>query len=1242
MKILSIRGRNLASLAGDWEVRFDSGPLAKAGTFAITGPTGAGKSTLFDALCLALFARTPRYQGSRDGQGYAVGSGDQDDKDKLKAGDPRSILRRGTSEGFAEAEFLDKDGNRFRAKWTIKRANGSSTGRMQAAVHALVNLATGHAELGRDAVDKQVEKLLGFTQEQFVRAVLLPQGEFAAFLKAKADQRANVLEALTDSAIFGKIGAKSFEMATNARTAWESEQLQRQAIPVLSPEERAATVARRTELAELAKGEKALIETARSAVQWFGRQAALAAAVEAARTQLAAPLASNEAAKSRREQLQAIDGAAPFRESVGSAKTAETLAKAAENLAANEKVGLDTALDALQLQVPAAALAEELATAAKKARADLEPTLQKARRLDEQTVELRKTLATQKATSDRLDAAFATAHSRSQQAQASLGEARKLATNATDWLANHVHLAALVADWTLYESRLNTFAKAQSNAKNVADELPKLHERLTEQTGIVREALTFESTCKLNFATTRTTREQAESFARTFDEADLQARRKSLTAAQVQLTQLAELVKKATFLASECTRTQAEASTAAAAQADFLTESAAAESMAKTHAICLKEARDAHDRAKQTADFSEHRRELKPGEPCALCGATEHPYADSDPLAERLLVGQIARIAELEGLFGQSNAAAISGTEKARAAGAAFTRAIGESQRFSAELDTSVKEWRATGLAGEPDSAALAPRLAELEAGQSALQATEADALIARKSLERASVGERDAQTALEHATGARSTAETELETRRTRLGEAEQSLQRYNDQRDEAERELATAFSGWPMWEARLHTDPRGFSGGCADEVSEYRRQSQVAAQLSIKITKEEAELQGLVGLADAAKLQFESATAELGGTTDILAKVKAERTQLLDGEDASAVEKRLADAVTSAEGALETATVELRRLETEVATRTGQSTSAAAAARKSRQHAAQLVAERDTALGAAGRSLAEIEALLAFEPAVVESERRSLAALADAAKTAQQTLAAREGDLAEHEGTQPPDSTATEAAAALENAESTAMATTRELGATDAKLKADDEAQLRRVAFDAELDRLKSIKERWETLCNVIGDRQGKRFRLFAQSITLDLLVARANRHLSQLAPRYRLQRVPNVELELQVIDRDNGDDIRSLASLSGGETFLASLALALGLSSIASKNLHIGSLFIDEGFGTLDAATLLQAVEVLNGLHATGRQVGIISHVEGLADQLGGWISVRKVSSTRSEIKVGTGVFSMTAQH
>lgn len=118
MKILAIRGKNLASLAGEFEVNFQAEPLASAGLFAITGPTGAGKSTLLDALCLALYERTPRLERAASKNEAIPDVGDN----RVTPSDPRTLLRRGASEGFAEVDFVGIDGVAYRSRWTVRRA----------------------------------------------------------------------------------------------------------------------------------------------------------------------------------------------------------------------------------------------------------------------------------------------------------------------------------------------------------------------------------------------------------------------------------------------------------------------------------------------------------------------------------------------------------------------------------------------------------------------------------------------------------------------------------------------------------------------------------------------------------------------------------------------------------------------------------------------------------------------------------------------------------------------------------------------------------------------------------------------------------------------------------------------------------------------------------------------------------------------------------------------------------------
>lgn len=175
------------------------------------------------------------------------------------------------------------------------------------------------------------------------------------------------------------------------------------------------------------------------------------------------------------------------------------------------------------------------------------------------------------------------------------------------------------------------------------------------------------------------------------------------------------------------------------------------------------------------------------------------------------------------------------------------------------------------------------------------------------------------------------------------------------------------------------------------------------------------------------------------------------------------------------------------------------------------------------------------------------------------------------------------------------------------------------DDRRRERYAALNDELKTVEHELERWGKISGLIGSADGARFRRMAQQWHLDQLVQQANHHLQSLARRFRLKR-GGTELGLMIVDHDMGDEERSVHSLSGGETFLVSLALALGLATMASDRLVLGTLFIDEGFGSLDAEARAMAMDALEALQSEGRQVGIISHVQELHERIPVQVQVR----------------------
>ena len=153
----------------------------------------------------------------------------------------------------------------------------------------------------------------------------------------------------------------------------------------------------------------------------------------------------------------------------------------------------------------------------------------------------------------------------------------------------------------------------------------------------------------------------------------------------------------------------------------------------------------------------------------------------------------------------------------------------------------------------------------------------------------------------------------------------------------------------------------------------------------------------------------------------------------------------------------------------------------------------------------------------------------------------------------------------------------------------------------------IDHDLAAARNVASVWKAVNAAVGSRNGDRFQRFAQGVTLDLLVELANNHLRVLKPRYRIRRAVGQELGLHVVDLDMGEEVRSTRSLSGGERFLVSLALALALSGLEGRQSFVDTLFVDEGFGSLDAESLDIAIDALETLQGHGRTVGVISHVD-----------------------------------
>ena len=308
MKILAIRLKNLASLAGPFELDFTAEPLASAGLFAITGPTGAGKSTLLDALCLALFGAVPRLNNaSRDAKV-------PDADGEIGTGDPRTLLRRGTGAGYAEVDFVGIDGRRYRARWEANRARDKAGGKLQASRQSLRDLDSDQLLASQKGEYKTLlESRLGLNFEQFTRAVLLAQSEFSAFLKADDNERSELLEKLTDTALYTRLGRRAFDKTKQAREAHKLLLDQAGGVAPMAPEARAELDGQFSEAQQQLKTQQAQLKQLELQHTWLKELLQWQEQHQAAVEQLHGAEQDWQARGAERQQLARLEQLAPQR-----------------------------------------------------------------------------------------------------------------------------------------------------------------------------------------------------------------------------------------------------------------------------------------------------------------------------------------------------------------------------------------------------------------------------------------------------------------------------------------------------------------------------------------------------------------------------------------------------------------------------------------------------------------------------------------------------------------------------------------------------------------------------------------------------------------------------------------------------------------------------------------------------------------------------------------------------------------
>ncbi len=1237
MQILSIRGKNIASLAQPFDIRLDQAPLATAGLFAITGETGAGKSSLLDAMCLALYGNCPRLSG--EGTRESV---DEADGQELKSNDPRMALRRGASDGYAEVAFIGTDGLAYEAGWSARRARGKIDGRLQAADRSLRRLSDGQVlETQAKAVNDRIVTLTGLTYDEFRRTVLLAQGDFDAFLSAKTADRAAILEKVTGTGIYRDISRRVFERHGVARQALELLEARRAEHRLLTPEQRA-------ELADRV----ATLRAAQVAddVTMTGVSADLAKwrALDDAQTRLAKAASRSETAE------RALAAVQPDRDWLADWDAARVLRGEVKERADAHAALADASAKRDDLTAKATAqtaLQEQAAVAA-----------QAATRSRDGAEEVFKSFAEDWSRATELDAMIATAADEVAKAGAEVDRLGGLQTKAADQFAKLTrdkttledavtqHLSALdslpghqtlLAHWALIEDRLGSRIALSDQLASMSTRRDAVRLSITDDQAALAALAQQIQTASLRMAQAQDMQAALAPDRDALRATDPAATLQRLAQAAMDLQALRQAhgrLREADLALSDSEQKLTAASDAAvAAETDQQT---ANRQRAEAERLIDALRRPTESALAAASTEAEHlRRHLVAGQPCPVCHATDHPLMADSQIAA--LAAELRdRLQQAEGDRDRAHQSALvaqARQDQARTVIATETARAPQLVAEVAQAETAFATAR-DALAGHgtvPDDPrgpvtgldALADDLAKARQGARDAQARLADLdrqhLTATQSIEQARAEIATAETAQRLKAEAIRGTETALAALDQSIPAAVQDIARIDDR-------LAPIMAGFG-------DRPDAYGADGAADLDRLRVRVAHLQDLTDRLAQDRDRLAALSPLlatateaAAAATRDHAAAAASLTQRQSDLSKLTTERQALLGGEDTATHRTRHNEARKTAQTLLEEAQKAEGDARASLAALSGAATEAAEAATLAADRLSRAGAALAAACATANLPLDRVLDLLAAAESDVTSRRDHLTAATTEQAEALGALRERQAELATLQSEATPEVPEADLVAQQTALETATATRAEEQGRIAERLDADRQAGLALAGLESDIAEARQTAETWQAVNEAVGSASGDRFAQIAQAVTLAMLVERANLHLNDLKPRYQLD-VAATDLALQVIDLDMAGDRRPARLLSGGERFLVSLSLALALSGMGSQGALAGTLFIDEGFGSLDSDSLDLAIDALERLQAQGRMIGVISHVQAMKDRIPVQIEVRKIGGGASEVRL-----------
>ncbi len=1150
MKILAIRIKNLASIDGICEIDFTSEPLCSAGIYAITGPTGAGKSTILDALCLALYAKTPRYCQAKE-QGVTV---HDVAGQKISQNDVRGILRDGTGDGYAEVDFVGIDQNRYRSRWTVKRAHNKVSGALQNDSLRIENLETGlPVATQKKEACREVERLVGLSFEQFTRSVLLAQGDFTAFLKAEKDEKASLLEKLTGTHIYSEISKEIYQRHKLAEEEVARLKAELDHVELLDDstviELSAQSDQQKTSLKQLDSDIQALD----TGIRWHERLSELVTLYENSINEHQQHQQRKVEATERFQLIERIDeiqAIRPVYENYLSTtkrlqQSAQVLERVSEQYAQRK-----TKLEQTLIEERAATLKRDKVL---KDRNEASPLIIKARELDVRIQGARLNY---------------------DQAQNVHNEASVKLAALRNSLKKHQqdHEASL-----MLKNEVSTWIEENDSRRSLAENINLISSKLSDAKQYLAATLSTKETIVDESIRSFTPEELR------LKQHDTLERYKLILHAQIEWHALQSVKCNLEKTDEKLKAEKAQLSQALVQLSHYNTALSFAEEKKVSSERRLRKAE-----MQVAEDVEAIRSTLVDGEPCPVCGSIHHPYLLGHPVANSILTQLSDELKEDVFAYDQLHLNRNKEDIKCSGLQTSIQSEEKEFNNLSRELHEKQVQWQQSQLYTECSDIA-----------DEDVAAWMTDQLNNTRQLQHC------LEQQLNHSMISRTCEE----------------LNKYFPNR---------------QWTDNWKTAPDQFLLKLQKFSLEWKERIQRAADLAAAIEISDNNINNLSQQEAQCAKDEEEQLARVESVYNNLQLLVEERKSLLDGLDADDMELRLSNSLNVAESDCKKVADTRQQLEKDCLllqqrVRELEETINVDTTTLETLHREILmwlnsynIAKHQTL------QIENLAAMFEYKHQWVQDERNKLKQLEDAVIKSASICKDRSDILTAHRSACPSDKSLEELQAALALNEAERRSSLQKVFEIEHRLQSDRSNKLRAGTLLKTIQSKSAIAEEWARLNELIGSADGKKFRQLAQEYTLDVLLAYANVHLSALSNRYHLQRIPDT-LALQVTDRDMGDEIRTVYSLSGGESFLVSLALALGLASLSSSKMKVESLFIDEGFGSLDPATLNIAMDALERLHNQGRKVGVISHVQEMTERISTQVKVVKISSGKSKIEV-----------